>query len=81
MFSLTTSRTDGRVVHTITDANGRVLECRAASCAYGGAVLAVSEVADRASVWSWHHTGDGARTAAASLRRRPEIHFSAVTVV
>ena len=80
MYDLTTTKENGRVVHTITDRAGRVVDRRAAACAYRGAVLAVSEMHHGASVWSWHLTTDGARNAAASLRRsRPEIVFAAVT--
>ncbi|WP_226347075.1 hypothetical protein [Agilicoccus flavus] len=79
-YTLTTDRVDGAVVHTITDPQGRVLDTRSAACAYRGVVLTISEMSDRAGVWSWHLTTDGARAAADRLTRvRPEVHFRAVT--
>lgn len=65
--------------YTVTDAGGRVVDVRTTPRVYRGAVVALSEMSERASVWSWHATTEAAQSAAATLRRkRPEILVDAV---
>lgn len=80
MYSMCASRVEDGYRYTVTDDAGRVLDSRTTARVYRGAVVALSEMSERASVWSWHPTPDGARSAAATLRRkRPEILVAAVT--
>lgn len=66
--------------YTVTDDRGRVLDVRTTPRIYKGAVVALSEMSDRASVFSWHATREAAQSAAATLRRkRPEILVDAAT--
>lgn len=78
MYSINTSRVDDAYRYTVTDDQGHVLDTRTTARTYRGAVIALSEMSEHASVWSWHATSDAAVKAAATLRRkRPEILVSA----
>ncbi len=80
MYSISARRVDDGYRYTVTDDQGHVLDSRTTARTYRGAVLALGEMSDRASVWSWHATSEAAVKAAAALRRkRPEILVSAVT--
>ena len=80
MYSLCASRVGDGYCYTVVDDTGHVLDIRTTARVYRGAVVALSEMSERASVWSWHPTPDAARSAAATLRRkRPEIVVAAVT--
>ncbi|GAB97649.1 hypothetical protein BJY21_001424 [Kineosphaera limosa] len=80
MYSMCASRVDDGYRYTVIDGAGHVLDSRTSARVYRGAVVALSEMSEHASVWSWHPTPDAARNAAATLRRkRPEILVSAVT--
>lgn len=79
-YTLRAHRVERCYRYTVTDDAGRILDTRTTARAYRGAVVALSEVSDRATVLSWHGSADSARAAAATLRRRrPEILVSAVT--
>lgn len=80
MYRISASRVDDGYRYTVTDHAGHVLDSRTTARTYRGAVVALSEMSERASVFSWHATSDAALAAAATLRRkRPEILVSAVT--
>lgn len=80
MYSISASRVDDGYRYTVTDRSGRVIDSRTTARTYRGAVVALSEMSERASVFSWHATSDAALAAAATLRRkRPEIVVSAAT--
>lgn len=80
MYSMSASRVEDGYRYTVIDEAGHILDTRTTARIYRGAVIALSEMSERASVWSWHPTPDAALSAAATLRRkRPEIAVSAVT--
>lgn len=80
MYSISARRVDDGYRYSVTDEAGHVLDSRITARTYRGAVVALSEMSERASVWSWHPTSAAALSAAATLRhRRPEILVSAVT--
>lgn len=80
MYNMCASRVEHGYRYTVTDDAGRILDTRTTARIYRGAVVALSEMNERASVWSWHPTPDAAVSAAATLRRkRPEIVVAAVT--
>lgn len=80
MYSMCASRVADGYRYTVTDDAGHVLDTRTTGRVYRGAVVALSEMSERASVWSWHPTRDAALSAASTLRRkRPEIVVSVVS--
>lgn len=74
MYHLCATSVANGYQYTVTDDAGRVLDRRTTPRIYKGAVVALSEMSERASVFSWHATTEAAQAAAATLRRkRPEI--------